>query len=154
MKIKKDFVILALVIIALTQGAFILYSYLHKRCQNQYGLNYNSKRKELGVPIIPNYWHIKQRDDESVWWTGDERVIGHKRKSVMFSGCDIYGELDVYNLPLKDGKQRLIEIEYRYGNKNHIDSVSYTYQIDHSTTTVSKKIIDSILTAEKIKKDY
>lgn len=129
---------------------FVVHQYIVKRCQNQYGLNYNDKRKELGIPIIPNHWHIKERDDESVWWTGDEEVIGHKRKSVTFSGCDIYGELDVYNLPLKDGQQRLIQIEYRYGDKSQIDSVTYTYQIDHFATPVSKNIIDSILTAEKI----
>lgn len=133
---------------------FIIQAYFVRQCQNKYGLNYNIKRKELGIPIIPNYWNIKERDDESVWWTGDEDVIGHKRKSVIFSGCDISGELDIYNLPLKDGKRRLIEIEYKYGNKIHNDSVSYSYQIDHSATMVSKNLIDSILTAEKIKKDY
>jgi hypothetical protein len=128
--------------------------FLERRCQEKYSKIYNDTRQSLGIPVIPDNWHVKERDDEAVWWTGDESVIGHKRKSVMFSGCNIYGELDVYNLPLKDGKQRLIEIEYKYSDKHYSDSISYTYQIDHTVTVVSKVVIDSILTAEKIKKDY
>lgn len=59
---------------------FVVQAYIAKQCQNKYGLTYNIKRKELGIPIIPNHWHIKERDDESVWWTGDENV---DRKSVV-----------------------------------------------------------------------
>ncbi|MGE6218449.1 hypothetical protein ACQKCH_01385 [Nubsella zeaxanthinifaciens] len=139
-------------------GVFIsLYSvvrnYRVKNCQNEYGVAYNRKRKALGIPLIPSYWHIKKQSSDFIWWEGNENVIGHKRKSVMFSGCSIYGELDVYNLPLKDGIPRLIEIEYRYGRNQDNDSISYTYQVGNSATVVSKYLIDSLFSVERIKKN-
>ena len=122
-------------------------------CQDKYGMSFNNRRKALGIPIIPASWHIKERNDKSIWWTGNENVIGHKRKTVMFSGCDIYGELDVYNLPVKNGKKRLIEIEYKYRDKNGKDSIIYTYQIEHSAKEISKNIADSLFSAENINKN-
>ncbi|MEO3402293.1 hypothetical protein AAFN85_00215 [Mucilaginibacter sp. CAU 1740] len=129
--------------------------YWVKSCQDKkYGLSYNGKRKSLGIPAIPNHWHIKERNLDFIWWTGDENVIGHKRKSVVFSGCDIEAEYDVYTLPKQNGQGRWIEIEYNYPTKRRKDSVVYTYQIEHDAKQISRKMVDSILNADKINKDY
>lgn len=134
------------------------FNFIHKQVvkhyQDKYDFAYNRQRQKLGIPIIPANWHIKEHDDVSAYWCGDEKEIGHKRKMVTFSGCVSDGELDVYNLPNQDKKQRWLEIEYNYKKKPQPDSVSYTYQIDHSAKVITRKFADSLFNAEHINKDY
>jgi hypothetical protein len=132
----------------------VIRNYWVKNSQDKYGLSYNERRKLLGIPIIPNNWHIKERDPQFIWWTYNEKVIGHGWKTIAFSGSDIRNELDVYTLPLQNGKGRWLEIEYKYGIKPHKDSIVYTYQIEHSSKKISKNVADSIFKAENINKDY
>jgi len=133
---------------------FTAYSYIVKQCQNKYGLSYNEKRKELGIPLIPANWSIKERTENFVGWWGDETKVGYKRKAVTFSGCNIDGELDVFNLSLQNGKKRLLEIQYNYPRGKEKATLIYTYQIDHYAKSISKIAADSILNAENIQRGY
>ena len=151
---SRHYVILLISICALVCIYQVIRNYWVSNCQDKYGLSYNERRKALEIPIIPNNWHIKERDAEFIWWTGNEKVIGHQRKTVTFSGCNIDGELDVYTLPLQNEKGRWLDIEYKYGVKPHPDSIVYTYQIEHTAKKISKNTADSILSAENINKDY
>jgi len=148
------YVIIFMIICTLVILYSVISNYVVKNCQNKYDLSYNVKRKALGIPIIPNNWHIKERDKGFIWWTDKESTIGHSWKTVAFSGCNIEDETDVYTLPIQNGKGRWLHIEYKYGVKPHRDSIVYTYQIEHSAKNISKNVADSIFRSENINKDY
>lgn len=131
---------------------FVAYSFVVKQCQNKYGVSYNNKRKELGIPLIPSNWSITERSEEYIGWSGNEKIIGHKRKAVTFSGCDIEGELDVFRLSKQNGEERLLEMDYTYRKKTKIPVVIYTYQIGHYAKSISKMTADSLLNAENIQR--
>ena len=158
MEIKKPSLLYRILFITICLLAYAfepVKEYWVKRCQDKkYGLSYNDKRKSLGIPAIPAHWHVKEHNPDFIWWTGDENIIGHKRKSVAFSGCDIVEEYDVYTLPKQNWQGRWIQIEYNYATETKKDSVAYTYQTDHTSRHISRSTADSILNAEKINKDY
>ncbi|HWW39310.1 hypothetical protein [Pedobacter sp.] len=129
---------------------FVAYSYIAKKCQNSYGISYNKKRKELRIPLLPVNWSIKERSEDYIGWSGSEKNIGHKRKSVAFSGCNIEAELDVFRLPKQNGEERLLEMEYYYPRKGQSATRIYTYQIGSYANSISKMTADSILNAENI----
>ncbi|NMN37177.1 hypothetical protein [Pedobacter sp. SG918] len=131
---------------------FVAYSGIVKRCQNKYGLSYNNKRKELGIPLIPPNWSVKERSEDYIGWSGSEKNVGHKRKSVTFSGCNIEGELDVFKLSNQNGEERLLEIQYNYPQKVESPTMIYTYQIGHYAKSISKIMADSLLNAENIQR--
>ncbi|MCX2576370.1 hypothetical protein [Pedobacter sandarakinus] len=126
---------------------FVAYSFIVKQCQDKYGLSYNNKRKGLGIPLLPADWSVKERSENYIGWSGNEKNIGHKRKSVTFSGCSIEGELDVFRLRNENGKERLLEIQYSYQKKTESSNVTYTYQIGHYAKSISKITADSLLNA-------
>jgi hypothetical protein len=148
------YVIIFIIICTLIFLYNIISNYVVKSCQNKYDFSYNVKRKALGIPIIPNNWHIKERDKEFIWWTDKESTIGHSWKTIAFSGCDIDVEYDSYTLPIQNGKGRWLTIQYKHGIKPQKDSIVYNYQIEHSAKNISKNIADSIFKAENISKDY
>ncbi|MFN0290114.1 hypothetical protein [Pedobacter helvus] len=129
---------------------FVAYSFIVKQCQNKYGLSYNNKRKELGITLLPPDWSVKERSKNFVGWSGNEKNVGHKRKAITFSGCNIEGELDVFRLRNENGKERLLEIQYSYPQKAKSPAVIYTYQVGHYAKLISKITADSLLNAENI----
>nr|WP_315422819.1 hypothetical protein [uncultured Pedobacter sp.] len=129
---------------------FVAYSGIVKRCQDKYGLSYNNKRKELGIPLIPPNWSVKERSEDYIGWSGNEKNVGHKRKSVTFSGCSIEGELDIFRLSNQNGEERLLEMKYYYPRKGQSATVIYTYQIGSYGKPISKATVDSILNADNI----
>ncbi|WP_443946619.1 hypothetical protein ACJVDH_05805 [Pedobacter sp. AW1-32] len=131
---------------------FIVYSIIVKECQNKYGPSYNNKRKELGIALLPVNWSIKERSENFIGWSGNEKNVGHKRKAITFSGCNIEGELDVFKLHNENGKERLLEIQYNYPEKVESPTIIYTYQIGHYARSISKITADSLLNAENILK--
>lgn len=126
---------------------FVAYSFIVKQCQDKYGLSYNNKRKGLGITLLPADWSVKERSENFVGWSGNEKNVGHKRKAITFSGCTIEGELDVFRLRNENGKERLLEIQYNYPKKTESSNVTYTYQIGHSARSISKIMADSLLNA-------
>lgn len=131
---------------------FVAYSLVVKQCQNKYGVSYNNKRKELGIPLIPANWSIKERSEEYIGWSGNEKNVGHKRKSVTFSGCRIKGELDVFRLSNQNGEERLFEMKYYYPHEGQRGTVIYTYQIGSYGNSIPKMTADSLLNAENIQR--
>lgn len=121
--------------------------------QNKYDASYNIERRKLGLPIIPANWKITQRSDKGAYWCDNEYVLGHKRKYVAFDGRNSILELDVYNLPVQRGKQRWLELQYRYPTDTSKAKYLYSYQIDHEAKTITKAVADSLLVAEKINPD-
>ncbi|WP_316839154.1 hypothetical protein [Pedobacter gandavensis] len=132
---------------------FTVDSFIIERCQNKYGLSYNAKRKELGIPIIAANWSIKERDEHYIGWSGDETRIGHKRKAVVLSRCSIKHELDVFNLSKQNGNKRWLEMEYFYPQESKGATMIYTYQIDSQVSKVSERTADSLLKADNIQVD-
>lgn len=153
-KLNSGYYLIILITIAVVWLAQLIKNYNVRNSQDQYGISYNKKRRSLGIPIIPPNWHVKERDPEFIWWTGNEKDVGHKRKTIAFSGGNIKSEYDVYTLPVQNGKARWLEIQYDYNNRPQKDSVIYTYQIDHTAREISKNIADSLLNAGNINKDY
>ncbi len=124
-----------------------------KRCQAKYGKEYNSVREKLGVPIIMDKWTIENREDDVTFWgVLNSDVVGHKRKTVIFDGCDIAEETDVYQLPIENGEKRWIEMSYKCKQAVHKDSIQY--QIGSYAKQISKVKADSILDAAHINKGY
>jgi len=125
-----------------------------EKCQDRFGKQYNIQREKLSIPIIPVGWHIKQRDKNYIYWCENEVGVGHMSKTVSFTDCLQYGELDLYRLPKQNGQKRWIDIEHDYKQKPSPDSIVYTYQIEHTAKEISKRLSDSIFNAEHIVKDY
>jgi len=140
-----------MVVCSLIYGYRLFSDYEIQNCQKEFGFAYNARRKALGIPLIPVNWHVKERDKQYIWWTSDADGVGHSRKTIAFSDCNILSELDVYKLADQNGKARLLEIDYKYGNGNGPGTIAYTYQIEHSAQQISKRAADSLLETEHIK---
>ena len=124
-----------------------------KRCRAKYGKEYNSVRKKFGVPLIVNNWEIDTKyENATVWGILNGDVIGHKRKTVIFDGCDVIEEEDVYQLPIENREKRFIEMHYKYNVVKHKDSIGY--QVGSYSKLITKIKADSILNAEHINKNY
>ena len=125
-----------------------------KKCQDQFGVEFNSKRHQLNIPSIPENWQIKRSDEIATLWISNTNLIGHQSKTVAYLKCSIEGELDNYKLKSQNGRERWIEIENKYATPTHKGSAIYTYQIDHSSKEISKDVADSIFKSENINRDY
>ena len=145
------YVIIFMIVCFLIYGYRLIKDYQIQNCQKKFGFAYNARRRALGIPMIPVDWHIKERDKQYIWWTGDRKGVGHSRKTITFSNCNILDELDIYMLSRQNGKVRLLEIECEYGHDNEPAVIIYTYQIEHSALIISKRSADSILAADHIK---
>jgi len=149
---SRYYAIAFIVVCSSIYGYGLFRNYEIQNCQKEFGFAYNARRKALGIPIIPVNWHVKERAKQYIWWTGDENGVGHSRKTIAFSDCNILSEHDVYKLADQNGKARLLEIECIYGNGNEPGAIiAYTYQIEHSAQQISKRAADSLLEAEHIK---
>jgi hypothetical protein len=135
---------------------FAVISYLfHPFCRNKFGIAYNSKRRNLHIPVIPDTWKIKQRDLNMIWWMGKELVIGHESKRVTFSGCEIDEETDDYFFSLQQTQDRTLQIRYKYANSQRKkDSISFRYKIGYYAKFITAHQADSIFKINKMEKDY
>lgn len=131
--------------------------YKRNTCQDKFGLAFNKARRVLGVPEIPNDWHIRRRSDGSVdWWKGEKDTIGHVWKSIdIDSACRIELEEDQYFFkPIKDVSRHLLISTY-YANGKAVDSIIYYYDPGNSNDhKISRQQADSIFAVERIAKDY
>lgn len=152
MKSKVLTILIFIVLIAIW-GYSPVKSLYTKRCRAKYGKEYNSVRKELGVPLLVDSWHVDTKyDNANVWGVLNGDVIGHKRKTLIFDGCDIAEEQDVYQLPIENGEKRWIEMSYKYKQAVHKDSIQY--QVGSYAKLITKIKADSILDAEHINGNY
>jgi hypothetical protein len=124
-------------------------------CANNFGRELNQKRRSLHIPIIPASWQVKQKDDNFTLWTPNGNIVkGHGYKGVSYDGCELNEEDDHYYFDSKKVHDTILEIEYRYINsKRKRDSTIFIFQIGHHADTISKKMADSILMANKTQLD-
>ena len=129
--------------------------YKRNLCQDKFGREFNARRQSLGIPQIPENWHIKYSFAGSVTWQARNSVTGHESKEIAIdSDCSINREQDEYELKPLNGKARYIRIFYQYASGKTKDSVAAWFGDGDSTRDVSRRQADSIFAAEKIKRDY
>jgi len=129
--------------------------YKKNLCQDKFGREFNARRKSLGIPQIPENWHIKYNFYHSITWQARDSVTGHESKEIAIdSSCSINREQDEYELKPLHGKARYVRIFYQYASGKTKDSVAAWFGDGDSTRDVSRSQADSILDGEKIKKDY
>ena len=122
---------------------------------DKYGLMYNTIRKNLGIPIIPNGWHIKDKWGRSISWEATKATQGHESKYIAFDS--LYQkeyEDDVYNLKSINDTTRTISIFFKYAKGKSRDSIFYSYHLKDTIISISRYQADSILGAAHIRKDY
>lgn len=124
-------------------------------CADNFGPELNQKRQSLHIPIIPASWHVAQKDDNFTLWTPQSNMVkGHGYKGISYNGCELNGEEDHYYFDSKKVHDTILEIDYRYINsRRKRDSTIFIFQIRHHADTISKKMADSILMANKTQLD-
>ncbi|MBB3057970.1 hypothetical protein [Mucilaginibacter gotjawali] len=149
---------LMMVIIFCIPGYDDIKAYKRNVCQAQFGPQFNTKRRNLGIPVIPEKWQIKESSEGRVRWAPADSLIGHQKKYIYIdTGCVIEEELDYYGLTSQHGNKREVMIETQFGRGRLNDSVFYYYYHDDAgrrADTITRQQADSIFAAEKIRKDY
>jgi hypothetical protein len=123
-------------------------------CKKDFGPEMNERRKSFNIPILPKSWHIKNTERHSVYWIGKYGIIGHEGKTIVFSGCKINEEVDLYILKPQNSLFKSIEIISKYLKDGKQNNRSFSYRIGDNIVKISLKKADSIFTASKINKDY
>src|SRR6202012_3201856 len=124
-------------------------------CDDRFGRKFNARRHKLGTPEIPADWHVDYKGRGHVTWKAKD-TVGHAVKYIdIDSSCAILFETDFYNLKPIHGTARDVSVDTRYAKGKGSDSISYHYEAGFNTgRTITRQQADSILAAEKIKKDY
>ncbi|WDF79209.1 hypothetical protein PQ469_04235 [Mucilaginibacter sp. KACC 22773] len=154
MKTQKIVVITALCLI----GGLLIFSgvskYIEFSCANSFGPEFNKKRKELHIPIIPPAWEVYFKDKYATAWQARRVSRGHSLKVVVYNGCDLDAEEDHYYFSSKKMQDTVLTAYYKYVNRNRgKDSTVFIFQIGDHTDTISSKKADSIFVANRISKD-
>lgn len=155
MKTQKIIVIACFCLI----GGLLIFSgvskYIDFRCANSFGPEFNKKRKELHIPIIPLVWKVYFSDVNATAWQASKVRRGHGFKVVVYNGCDIDEEEDHYYFSSKKIQDTVLTAYYKYVNRNRRkDSTVFIFQIGHHADTITSKKADSIFAANKISKDF
>jgi len=155
MKIRKIIVITAFCLIAgLFAFSGVMY-YVDFCCAASFGPEFNKKRKELHIPIIPSGWKVYNTENRSTAWQAPKVSRGHGFKVVVYDGCDLDGEEDHYYFSSKKIQDTVLEVDYRYVNKHRSkDSTVYTFQVGDHADTITTRQADSIFVANKINRDF
>jgi len=127
--------------------------YKRNICQDKFGREFNARRRRLGIPEIPPDWHIKYRNDRSFEWQGKNSVIGHQSKYISIDTCLIDFEEDRYHLKSVHGISRTMSINIGYAKGSGKDSIFCHYDVGSDSHLITLSQADSILAADKIKKD-
>jgi hypothetical protein len=124
--------------------------YKHNVILDKLGKEFNPQRRELGLPVIPAGWYIKDRDKHSTEWQGNDTIGHYWKMTWVDSSYLLETEYDVYRL--KSGGD--VEIDARFSKGNKLDSISYSHEEGSDSRTITRRQADSIFAAEKIQKDY
>src|SRR6201999_806947 len=108
-----------------------------------------------GAPKIPSNWHSRIRFDGEITWSEDKNdTIGHVSKRIDIEST-YKREDDYYRFKQIKGLSRHLLISTYYTNNDHPDSIIYYYYPENNGGhNISRQQADSLLTAEKIEKDY
>jgi len=128
--------------------------YKTRVCHEQFGKEFNQRRRRLGFPQIPLSWQVDSRWDEGISWHGKDSIGGHESKLIVFDKCVIDREDDEYALKPGDEVSRSMEVISQYAKDKGQDSIFFHYIEGNYNTVISREKADSIFDAEGIKKDY
>jgi len=124
--------------------------YKHDLIMDKLGKEFNPQRRELGLPVIPAGWYIKDRDKHWTEWQGNDTIGHYWKMTWVDSSYSLETEYDEYKL--KSGGD--VDIDARFSKGNKLDSILYSYQEGSNSRTITRQQADSIFAVEKIPKDY
>ncbi|BAU52644.1 hypothetical protein [Mucilaginibacter gotjawali] len=155
MKISKIVTIILFVLMPASLIYVGVSTYLHHRCANSFGTEFNGKRKELHIPIIPSDWPVYHKDENSTIWQEPKVKKGHGFKLVAYHGCELDLEEDHYYFSSKKLQDTVLTMDHSYVNSQRKrDSTIFTLHRGNRLDTITRKQADSIFIAYKIDKDY
>jgi hypothetical protein len=129
--------------------------YKRNVCQDKFGPELNARRRGLGIAVIPVGWQVDSRNKHSVEWKSKDTVACHNSKTITVdSTCTLVAEYDEYYLRPSRGELRYVSVLTQYAKGMVIDSIIYNFYDGDRTLVISRNAADSMLAAEKIKKDY
>lgn len=155
MKINKIIVATIVCLFAGLSIFLLIQGLIDSRCADSFGPEFNKKRKELHIPIIPSGWKVYNSTETATLWKAPKVRKGHGFKVVVYDGCELDGEEDHYYFSSKKIQDTVLEVAYRYINKHRSkDSTVFVFQIGNHADTITRGKADSIFAANKIDRDF
>lgn len=102
------------------------YFYIKQSKKEFYGLKYNKRRDQLGIPRLPKDWYtydtskrpgIRLQDDfwlDQVWHPIEPKYIGHYEKVIGRTTRGLVYEMDRYKKVYNDSLEYILELKYNY----------------------------------------
>jgi len=144
---RNLFIVLSFVVILLPIYPSIQ-SYFSKRCITEnYGVDYNEQRKNLGLYPLPDNWGRRNLDSCIVWYNPSGNV-GYRWKNVYFNGCNIKKELDLFAFGYDAEKKqytKILEVRTRYNEQAKVVDIRYKVQTASSNRLIAKAEADSLI---------
>ncbi|MHA7100137.1 hypothetical protein [Roseivirga pacifica] len=147
-RVFRAYILLAVSIIAL--GLYVFrqaylkgdtdYFYIKQSLEEPYGLKYNKRRSQLGIPQLPEEWftydtsqrpgvffRVRKKQDHfwlnQVWHPiAPESRTGHYEKEIRRTTKGLVYELDRYRKVQNDSLEYVLELKYNYLYKPHIEA--------------------------------
>jgi hypothetical protein len=151
---EQIFLTIALVLFVGFNAHEDLKKYNDSVCREKFGKEFNQLRQSLGIPMIPADWKIKRAASGSAEWQKKDSTGHYWKLTFIDSTCALDFERDEYNLKRAHGVTRRISIVSTFARGKGKGTVRFDYEVGDSTHTITRQQADSILTAEKIQKDY
>jgi hypothetical protein len=129
--------------------------FVHQRCQNSFGVEFNATRKQMKIPKLHPEWVVYHKDDGYTIWQAAKTKKGHGFKQIVYDGCELGEEVDDYYFSSKAIQDTILSIEHLYKNSHRkIDSVIFTFREGNREDTISRGQAEYILVANGIDRDY
>jgi len=134
---------------------FGLFKSVNRGCKNSFGVEFNARRKQLNIPALPPDWPVFYEGEKCTTWQQPKGKKGHGFKIMVYDGCEPDGELDHYYFSPKRLQDTVLTMDHRYKNTHRkTDSAIFTFQTGDHVDTITRQKAESILTANKIDRDY
>ena len=111
------------------------------------GIEFNSTREKLGIPLIGKNWKTNESRFKTLWWKVDS-TDGHFKKIIEYGILDAKTEIDFYKT--KNQKETFAWSVYNYENNSFeyylekpnekIFSVSEKGNLKHENPTIETKV--------------
>ena len=149
---KRIRIPIILIVILMTALLFVFNNWGSLPMINEnYGIPFNEKRVELGLPIVEDYFVQRYKGDigNQVWYTPDSIKISklHTGKNYWVENGEIYLEIDYFRRYISKSKFERISKHYYFQS----GSKTFKYEMIEEEELISKEISivegDSILSA-------
>ena len=103
--------------------------------EKHHGIEFNDKRKELGIPILDSKWVIDNDKSSQfiTYWRNNDGRNGHVEKKLEYGITNIRYETDLYHSPKMDGLKAWSRFDYL------TNSSYYTVQVKNTNYNSSKE---------------